>query len=58
VAEQFDQLTAEGINEKVWARVSQTAAKDLLARFRIEQKGLRGFVEALRYFPGQFLWVM
>lgn len=55
VAEQFDQPIAEGINEKVWARVPQMAAKDLRARFDIAQKGLKGFVEALRYFPWTIL---
>ena len=51
VAEQFDQQTAERINTSVWAKVSAMAAKDLVGRFHIEQKGLAGFVEALRFFP-------
>ena len=51
VAEHYDQSTAERINEKVWARVSGMAAKDLLRRFQVHQKGLKGFVKAIRYFP-------
>ncbi len=55
VAEQFDQPTAERLNEKVWARVPAMAAKDLLARFNIREKGLKGFVKALKLFPWTIL---
>jgi hypothetical protein len=51
IAERFDQSTAERVNEKVWHRVSAMAAKDLVSRFGIEEKGLRGFVKAIKYFP-------
>jgi hypothetical protein len=55
VAEMFDQPTAERINEKVWGRVPQMGARDLLERFEVKKRGLEGFVEALRYFPWTIL---
>ena len=55
VAEKFDQPTAERLNEQVWARVSQMAAKDLIKRFDVQEKGLKGFVKTLRYFPWTLL---
>ncbi len=51
LAEEFDQPTAERLNEKVWGRVAKIAAKDLAERFGIRDRGLRGFVQALRYWP-------
>lgn len=51
VTEQFDESTADRLNERVWGKVASMAAKDLLERFDIRQKGLPGFVGALRFFP-------
>ncbi|MFC1534063.1 DUF6125 family protein [Thermodesulfobacteriota bacterium] len=55
VSERFDQPEAESINEQVWGRVAGMAAKDLLGRFQIKEKGLKGFVETLKLFPWTIL---
>ncbi len=55
VTERFDQVTAERINEEVWGRVAGMAARDLLGRFQIRERGLKGFVKALKYFPWSIL---
>jgi hypothetical protein len=51
IAEQFDEPTADRLNEKVWDRIAAMAAKDLIQRFAIAEGGLKGFVRALRYWP-------
>lgn len=51
LAEEFGQSTAEAINERVWGRVGAMAARDLLTRFNITEKGLAGFVKAQKLFP-------
>lgn len=45
---------AESRNARVWAKVSALAARDIKKRFKIEQKGLKGFVQAMQY----FCWTM
>ena len=51
VSEQYDEPTADRLNEKVWGKAATMAAKDLHKRFKIEEQGLGGFVKALKYFP-------
>jgi hypothetical protein len=49
--EQFDQEVAEKVNEQVWGKAAELAAKDIKKRFDIKEKGLKGFVEAYKLFP-------
>ena len=51
VEQRFDLSTAEGLNEKVWGRIAGMAAEDIVSTFGVREKGLRGFVKAMRYFP-------
>jgi len=51
ITENFDQSTAEKINEQVWGKVAGYAARDLKEKFKITEKGLKGFVQALKLFP-------
>jgi hypothetical protein len=49
--EQFGRDGAEKLNEKVWGKAAELAAREIVNRFDIKEKGLKGFVEAYKLFP-------
>ena len=53
--EKFDRTVAEAINERVWDKAGAMAAKEIVTRFSIKEKGLKGFVKALRFYPWHML---
>lgn len=55
VGDEYSQEQAERINEKVWSRVPEMGARDLLKRFNIKERGLKGFVRVLKLFPWTIL---
>ncbi|MDD2904466.1 MAG: DUF6125 family protein [Syntrophales bacterium] len=55
ISELFDEATADRLNEKVWGKVPALAVRDLVKRFPLEERGLRGFVQALVFWPWHIL---
>jgi len=49
--EEYKSRIANHFNERVWQKVAQISARDIMQRFGIREKGLDGFVKALEYFP-------
>jgi hypothetical protein len=49
--EQFGREAAEEINEQVWGKAAELAAREIVKRFGIKEKGLKGFVDAYKIFP-------
>jgi hypothetical protein len=54
VEETYDRRAAEHLDEKVWGKIAGISAEDIIKRFRIEEKGINGFVKAMEYCP----WTM
>ena len=55
ISQRFDETTADELNEQVWGRVAAMGARDLVKRFHIQERGLAGFVQALRLWPWTIL---
>ena len=49
--DEYKSRIANKFNERVWQKVGQISARDIMQRFGIREKGLDGFIKALEYFP-------
>ncbi|MDD3845611.1 MAG: DUF6125 family protein [Syntrophorhabdaceae bacterium] len=47
----FGQAAAENVVEKVWEDASRLASREIVKRFDIKEKGLKGFARAIALFP-------
>ena len=58
VEDKFGLDAAVELNEKVWEEMAGRSAREIKERFKIEEKGLEGFIKALKYFPWSIISVM
>ena len=49
--QEYGPEVANRFNEKVWDKVGALGARELVKRFDIKEKGLKGFVKAQKLFP-------
>lgn len=54
VEKKYDRPSAEHLDEVVWGKIAGLSAKDIVKRFHIKEKGLRGFAKAMEFCP----WTM
>lgn len=51
IEKEYDLPAAELLNERVWGKVGELSARDIVKRFGPFPRGVEGFVQAYRYFP-------
>lgn len=51
VENKFSYQSAIELNDQVWDRMSKLITKEIKEKFSIQQKGLEGFANVLKYFP-------
>lgn len=54
VENKFDRAAAEHLDEVVWGKIAGMSSKDIIKRFHIRDKGLKGFARAIKFCP----WTM
>jgi|Deesub1362B_J571_1020462.scaffolds.fasta_scaffold00016_83 hypothetical protein len=51
VEDRFGLNVAVELNEEVWEEMARRSAREIKRRFKLEERGLKGFIKALKYFP-------
>ncbi len=51
IEDKFGLNIAVELNEKIWEEIGGRAAREIKKRFNIKEKGLDGFLKAIKYYP-------
>jgi hypothetical protein len=51
VEDKFGLEAAVELNEKIWEEMGSRSAREIKKRFKIQEKGFKGFLKAIKYFP-------
>lgn len=54
VEKKFNRAAAEHLDEVVWSKIAGMSSKDIVKRFHIKEKGLKGLARAMEFCP----WTM